>query len=110
MQIENMRCDASTRVSVGAAGLSGRMLIGAMSEGDEEGCRSAAGASANGVGGGSFDPEAITLLQSVLDEAWASLRPERRACTSRRAVAKRVLELAATGERDRTRLCNFARA
>ncbi len=58
--------------------------------------------------GGSFNPEAIDLLQAVLDEAWASLLPEQQVCTSRSVLAKRVLELAAKGERDRDRLRTYA--
>jgi hypothetical protein len=90
MQIEHTRCDAST--SFGAAVLSGEISVNSVSQDDQR-------------EGGSFDPEAINLLQAVLDEVWACLVPERRADTSRSVVAKRVLELAASGERDRAWLC-----
>jgi hypothetical protein len=56
------------------------------------------------VDGGAFDPETIDLLRSVLDEAWESLRPEEQAQASRSLIAERILELAATGERDPVRL------
>jgi hypothetical protein len=51
-----------------------------------------------------LDPEALKLLQSVLDEAWASLSPDERAKTSKTLVASRLLAAAAAGERDPTRL------
>ena len=51
-----------------------------------------------------FSPETIELLRSVLDDAWESLRPEERACTSKTAIAARILEMAAAGERDPVRL------
>ena len=51
-----------------------------------------------------FSPETIELLRSVLDDAWESLRPEERACTSKTAIAGRVLDVAAAGERDPLRL------
>jgi hypothetical protein len=54
--------------------------------------------------GGSYDPETITLLRAALDEAWANLPPEQRACTSKSRLAERILNLAAQGERDQTRL------
>lgn len=49
-------------------------------------------------------PDTLKLLQSVLDEAWNSLRPEERARTSKTEVAVRVLEAASAGERDPARL------
>ena len=51
-----------------------------------------------------FDPETIELLQGVLDEAWASLRPSEQAQSSRSLLAERILKLAVTGERDPSRL------
>jgi hypothetical protein len=51
-----------------------------------------------------LDPEALKLLQSVLDEAWASLSPEEKAKTSKTLVASRLLAAAAAGERDPARL------
>ena|SRR5580704_19197167 len=66
-------------------------------QGDGQGYRSIDGVSTNLIEGGSFDPEAIDLLQAALDEAWASLPPSRRIWTSRIDVARRVLELAARG-------------
>lgn len=49
-------------------------------------------------------PDTLKLLQSVLDDAWNSLRPEERARTSKTEVAVRVLEAASAGERDPARL------
>jgi hypothetical protein len=49
-------------------------------------------------------PETLKFLQSVLDEAWASLGPEERARTSKTLVATRILGAASSGERDPTRL------
>jgi hypothetical protein len=54
--------------------------------------------------GGSFDPETVTLLRSVLDAAWDDLPSEQRALTSRTHMAERMLLLAAQGERDPGRL------
>ena len=61
------------------------------------------------VYGGAFDPETISLMRSVLDEVWGSLRPEEQAQASRSLFAQRILKLAATGERDpiRLRTCAF---
>jgi hypothetical protein len=88
MQIGQTQYGAATRFG---AGLS--------RQGDGQGCRSIDGVSTNWVGDGSFDPEAIDLLQAALDEAWAALPPSRRAWTSRIDVARQVLELATRGRR-----------
>jgi hypothetical protein len=55
-------------------------------------------------GSGSYDPETLNLLRSVLDTAWASLAPEQQVCTTKSDVASRILRLARLGERDRNRL------
>jgi hypothetical protein len=55
-------------------------------------------------GGVVFDPETINLIQTVLEDAWSSLPPERQACVSRTRMAERVLSAAAHGERDPIRL------
>jgi hypothetical protein len=55
-------------------------------------------------GHGSYDPETITLLRSVLDAAWNSLSPAQQARISKSVLAERVLRLAARGERDPARL------
>jgi|SoimicMinimDraft_15_1059743.scaffolds.fasta_scaffold116659_1 hypothetical protein len=49
-------------------------------------------------------PQTLKLLQTILDEAWESLRPGERARTSKTQVAVRILEAAAAGERDPIRL------
>jgi hypothetical protein len=48
--------------------------------------------------------ESLELMQSVLENTWESLRPEQRARTTKTQVAVRILEMAATGERDPVRL------
>jgi hypothetical protein len=53
---------------------------------------------------GAFSPETLKLLQSVLDDAWESLTPEKRARTTKSLVASRILEVAAAGERNPVRL------
>jgi len=55
-------------------------------------------------GDGSYDPETVTLLRSVLDAAWNSLSPAQQARTSKSELAHRMLKLAARGERDPARL------
>jgi hypothetical protein len=55
-------------------------------------------------GSGSYDPETLNLLRSVLDTAWASLAPAQQGCTTKSDVALRILRLARLGERDRNRL------
>jgi hypothetical protein len=55
-------------------------------------------------GDGSYDPETIMLLRSVLDAAWNSLAPAQQACTSKSHLAESLLRLAARGERDPSRL------
>ena len=42
----------------------------------------------------------LSVLQSVLDDAWESLTPEERGQTTKSLVASRILEVAATGERN----------
>ena len=49
-------------------------------------------------------PETLKILQSVLDEAWNSLRSAERARTSKTQVAVRILKAASAGERDPARL------
>jgi hypothetical protein len=53
---------------------------------------------------GSYDPETITLLRSVLDAAWNSLSPAQQARLSKSDLAERLLKLAARDERDPARL------
>jgi hypothetical protein len=54
--------------------------------------------------GGSYDPETITLLRTVLDAAWDALLPEHQARSSKSHLAEHLLKLAAQGERDPVRL------
>jgi hypothetical protein len=49
-------------------------------------------------------PETLKLLQSILDDAWESLRPYERARTTKTEIASRILKMAASGERDEVRL------
>jgi hypothetical protein len=106
MQIGQTRYGAA--IQFGAGVPTGRKSTDSSHQEDGQGCRSMDRVSTSSIEGGSFDPEAIDLLQAVLDETWASLTPSRRAFMSRSDVAKRVLELASRGERDRVRLCAFA--
>jgi hypothetical protein len=48
----------------------------------------------------SFDPETVSTLRQVLDDAWESLK--------KTALAERILKSAAKGERDRKRLRDAA--
>jgi hypothetical protein len=48
--------------------------------------------------------DTLKLLQSVLDEAWSSLRPEEQARIPKTQIGAYLLELAASGERDPVRL------
>ena len=55
-----------------------------------------------------FDLETIALLREVLEDAWASLRPDQRATKLKSTLAERILASAAQGERDRERLLDAA--
>jgi hypothetical protein len=55
-----------------------------------------------------FDPETVTLLREVLDDAWSRLLPEQQATMQKTALAERMLKSAARGERDRERLRDAA--
>ena len=51
-----------------------------------------------------FDPETITTLKEVLDDAWDRLGPELQATVPKTVLAERILVSAAKGERNRERL------
>jgi hypothetical protein len=55
-----------------------------------------------------FDLETVAVLKETLEDAWASLRPEKRATMSRSLLAERILKSAAQGERDPARLLDAA--
>ena len=55
-----------------------------------------------------FDLETVALLRETLEDAWACLRPQERATTSRTELAEGILALAATGERNPDRLIDAA--
>jgi hypothetical protein len=55
-----------------------------------------------------FNLETVALLREVLDDAWASLRPEQQATMLKTTLAERILRSAAQGERDRERLFDAA--
>lgn len=59
---------------------------------------------AMGIEGGSYEPETVSLLETALDQAWASLSEDKRARASRSDMAKRILKLAQKGVRDPVRL------
>ena len=56
----------------------------------------------------SFDPETVTLLREILDDAWASLPAEQQATMQKTALAERMLKSVAQGERDPERLRDAA--
>jgi hypothetical protein len=51
-----------------------------------------------------YDPETITVLRAVLDEAWEHLATNQKTRVSKAIIAQRILDCAARGERDRARL------
>ena len=53
-------------------------------------------------------PETLQLLRDVLDDTWAALPPRDRKRTSKAMLARRLVEMAATGERDPARLRDAA--
>jgi hypothetical protein len=55
-----------------------------------------------------FDRATVALLRETLDDAWASLRAEQKATTSKTLLAERILKSAAEGERDQERLFDAA--
>jgi len=56
----------------------------------------------------SFDPETVTALREILDDAWACLPPETQVTIQKTTLAERILKLAGKGERDRKRLRDAA--
>jgi hypothetical protein len=50
------------------------------------------------------NPKVRRLLRTILDETWETLRPEKRARTSKAMVAQRLINAVAAGERDPVRL------
>jgi hypothetical protein len=63
---------------------------------------------------GAFGPEAIPILVAAFDAAWARLEKsgaklgEHRTQIARETLAKSIIKLAETGERDPRRLCDQA--
>jgi hypothetical protein len=55
-----------------------------------------------------FDPETVSALREILDEAWSRLPRERQATMLKTTLAERILKTAAKGERDRERLLDVA--
>ena len=51
-----------------------------------------------------FDPETVSLLGAVLDQAIAALPPERRTQERKTLLAAQILSAASSGERDPARL------
>ena len=51
-----------------------------------------------------YDPETLTLLRTVLDEAWAALPGHFKSETLKSEMAQHILKLAANGVRDPVRL------
>jgi hypothetical protein len=52
------------------------------------------------VAHGVFDSEALSLMQTALDHAWAALPPDRRTVEARERIAQAVVGLATQWERD----------
>jgi hypothetical protein len=52
----------------------------------------------------SFDPGTVSLMKICLEDAWGSLSPAVQHNTTKSALAVRILETAARGERDPARL------
>jgi O-methyltransferase involved in polyketide biosynthesis len=48
-----------------------------------------------------FDPETVSLLKEILDDAWARLQPEQRATIRKTTLAEHILKSAAQGDRER---------
>jgi hypothetical protein len=46
------------------------------------------------------NPNIRSLLRTILDATWETLRPEERARTSKATVAQRLINAVAAGERD----------
>jgi hypothetical protein len=55
-----------------------------------------------------FDPETLAVLVQSFEDGWATLQDLGNTTISRDALAKRLLELARTGERNPARLCTTA--
>jgi hypothetical protein len=54
--------------------------------------------------GGAYDPETVSLLRTLLDQAWDTLLPHQQARMTKSHMAERMLKCAAQGERDPVRL------
>jgi hypothetical protein len=59
-------------------------------------------------GEGVFDPETLSVLKAVFDEACELLPPDEHTSEKRSLVAERILNLASRGERDPVRLRTYA--
>jgi hypothetical protein len=57
-----------------------------------------------------FDPETIAVLKAVLEDSWATLRPDQQRAILKTDLAQRILAAAADGERDPIRLREHALA
>jgi hypothetical protein len=51
-----------------------------------------------------LSPATLKFLQTILDDTWDSLRPNEKARATKAELAKRILDVAARGERDPVRL------
>ena len=57
-----------------------------------------------GIGGGSFDPETLVILETAFDEAWIRLKSNGSSNIRPNELARRICHLAMEGERDPVRL------
>ena len=69
------------------------------------------------LAGAAFDPDTVVLLASAFDTAWdtvkrsgSPLAAEDRAAATREAIAKHIIDLGKSGERDPRRLVEQALA
>ena len=57
-----------------------------------------------------YDSETIAVMRAVLEDSWASLRPDQQRVYLKTDLAQRILAAAANGERDPIRLREAALA
>ena len=57
------------------------------------------------LSGGAFDPETVKALTSAYEQACAALKLVDRTDPLTEIIAKKIIECAASGERDAARLC-----
>jgi hypothetical protein len=76
--------------------------------GKEKKSRGSGGGVVGEFSGQAYDPETLAILEAAFDEAWALLKINSDELVTREALARCLLVLASSGERDRVRLRNGA--